>query len=428
MKGGKYMDLNVYGSLSPVEMRLHSLMGIVHSGHRICTWCFSATSQHLFFSSSMYETHLEKFFRMGGCQEYAFGAARELNAPFLMSDRIGMIWLGENFLLSNDAPMVVVMGPMFYASTSSDYVKNLLRKMVFDGEIPSGEIPVYRTVLADVPIVPAQTVMAYARMLHFCVSQKTLDPSEIHYQTEELRRDSVPEQHSDRTWMDYSLVHSQEELFLQCVREGNLNYMDVLNGLNYSVLDLPLSEDPLRSELYKVVSNAALCTRAAIEGGLSPKIARDLETKYLAKADKITRITGLRELNLKLLDDFIRHVHEAKAQSDRSQQIKECCAYINTHLTEDLSIQRIAMEVGYAEYYLTRKFQKEMGVKLTDYIKDARLEYAKVCLLSTELSVEEISDLLQFSSRNYFTRVFREKTGKTPTEFRLQQKLPDTSN
>ena len=59
-----------------------------------------------------------------------------------------------------------------------------------------------------------------------------------------------------------------------------------------------------------------------------------------------------------------------------------------------------------------------MGIRLTDYIKEARLEYAKVCLLSTELSVEEISDLLQFSSRNYFTRVFREKTGRTPSEFR----------
>ena len=213
---------------------------------------------------------------------------------------------------------------------------------------------------------------------------------------------------------------------MQCVREGNLNYMEVLNGLNYSVLDLPLSGSPVRSELYKLVANAALCSRAAIEGGLSPKIAIDLETQYLRKADKLTKVTELRELNLQLLDDFVRHVHQAKTRADRSQQIQECCEYIATHLTEDLSIQRIAREIGYAEYYLTRKFQKEMGVRLTDYIKEARLDYAKVCLLSTELSVEEISDLLQFSSRNYFTRVFREKTGKTPTEFRLQQKLPES--
>ena len=415
------MDLEKITSPEVVDVRLSHMVGAVYSANRIGTWCFSAKTKKLYFSSAMHETQMENFFRLGGCYDYAFGKAKELAGPFLMSDRIGMIWLGEYVTIEAGAQMLVLMGPMFYASTSHEYVDALLRKLVFDGEIPSTEVASYRAVLADIPIVSAQTVMAHARLLHFTITQRTLANGDIHYQTEKLQQESAPVQPESRSWVDYSLVHSQEEMFLQCVRDGNLNYMDVLNGLNYAVLDLPLSGSPVRSELYKVVANAALCSRAAIEGGLSPKIAIDLETKYLRKADKLTKVTELRELNLQLLDDFVRHVHQAKTQSDRSRHIQECCEYIATHLTDDLSIQRIAKEIGYAEYYLTRKFQKEMGVRLTDYIKDARLDYAKVCLLSTELSVEEISDLLQFSSRNYFTRVFREKTGKTPTEFRAQQ-------
>lgn len=417
------MEFENIASGQVVDVRLSHLVGVAYSGNRIGTWCFSAKTQQLFFSSALHEIQMEKFFRLGGCQSYAFQEARDLDVPFLMSDRIGMIWLGEYATIHEGSRMLVLMGPMFYASTSQEYVDALLRKLVFDGEIPTTEVAAYRTVLEDVPIVPAQTVVAYARMLHFSITQKTLATGDIHYQTEKLQQESAPVQPGSRSWVDYSLVHSQEQMFLQCVREGNLNYMEVLNGLNYTVLDLPLSGNPVRSELYKVVSNAALCSRAAIEGGLSPKIAIDLETKYLRKADKLTKVTELRELNLQLLDDFVRHVHQARTQTDRSRHIQECCEYIATHLTDDLSIQRIAKEIGYAEYYLTRKFQKEMGVRLTDYIKDARLEYAKVCLLSTELSVEEISDLLQFSSRNYFTRLFREKTGKTPTEYRSQQKM-----
>lgn len=414
-----------HDELRPVEVRLLNLMGIVYSGHWICTWCFSGTTRHLYYSSAIHESQLEKLFCLGGCQDYAFGEARELSVPFLMSDRLGLIWLGENIVLSNGSPMLVLMGPMFYASTSQEYLRTRLSSMASDREIPFTEVTAYRSVLSDVPIVSAQTALAYARMLHYTVTFKTLAPGDVHYQTQELLRDSAPVKPGDRSWADYSLVHSQEEMFLQCVREGNLNYMDVINSLNYSVLDLPLSGNPVRSELYKVVANAALCTRAAIEGGLSPKIAIDLETRYLREADKLTRVTELRELNVRLLDDFIRHVHQARNQGDISRHIQECCEYIATHLTDDLSIQRIAGQIGYAEYYLTRKFQKEMGVKLTDYIKDARLDYAKVCLLSTELSVEEISELLQFSSRNYFTRVFREKTGKTPTEFRTQHNLAE---
>ena len=408
--------------LEAVEVRLNHLVGMAYSGHRIGTWCFSLKSGHLYFCSAANETYMEKFFRQGGCHEYAFEHAQALEVPFLMSDRNGMIWLGEHVTISGGSHMLIILGPMFYDSTSPEYVEAVARRLLLDGEISTAEATPLRTALSEIPVVSAQTVVAYAKMLHFTVTRKTLATGDIHYQKEKRQQDSERESPEDPGQADYSLIHSQEELFLQCVREGNLNYRQVLNGLHYSVLDLPLSGDPVRSELYKLVASAALCSRAAIEGGLSPKIAVDLETSYLRQADSLTRVTELRELNMQLMDDFVRHVHQARKFSHCSSHIQECCQYIETHLTDDLSIQRIASEIGYAEYYLTRKFRKEMGTRLTDYIKEARLDYARVCLLSTDMSVEEISDLLQFSSRNYFTRVFREKTGKTPTEYRNLQK------
>ena len=126
------------------------------------------------------------------------------------------------------------------------------------------------------------------------------------------------------------------------------------------------------------------------------------------------------------MDDYIRRVHNAKNQADLTAHIQECCAYIRAHITEELTIQSIAAEIGYTEYYLARKFRKEMGIKILDYIKNIRIEYAKVYLLSTDKSVQEISDLLQFSTRNHFTRVFRELTGITPSQFRSNRQ--QTSN
>ena len=63
-----------------------------------------------------------------------------------------------------------------------------------------------------------------------------------------------------------------------------------------------------------------------------------------------------------------------------------------------------------------------MGIRLSDYIRDTRLEYAKIWLVSTEKSIQEISDLLQFCSRNYFSRVFKEKEGMSPQEYRQRAK------
>ena len=77
-----------------------------------------------------------------------------------------------------------------------------------------------------------------------------------------------------------------------------------------------------------------------------------------------------------------------------------------------------AKELGYTTYYFTKKFNKEMGIKVTDYIKQTRIEYAKIMLITTTKSIQDISDSLHFGTRNYFSKVFRELTGISPAEFR----------
>lgn len=411
---------NPYGEhQEATDLRLLHLSGNAFSGHRIGTWCISAKTGQIFFTTALHEAQVKTLFDTGGCREYAFSFEPDFDKPFLMSDQNGLVWLGEYATLDCAARMLIVMGPVFYASTSVQHIVTVVDDLCNAGIITLGEKTAYEIYLRDVPVVTAQAMAAYARMLHFTITGKTLPFSEIHYQT--VQHAAQDEPASGRSWVDYSHMHEQEQLFLQCVREGNLNYRSVMDGLNYSVMDFALSENPMRSERYKFIVNAAMSTRAAIEGGLSPKIALDIENRYIAKADKLSRVTAMRELNLQFLDELIRCVHEAKTRQGISQHIQECCEYISAHLTDDLSVQTIAGQIGYTEYYLTRKFQKEMGVRLVDYIKEARLEYAKVCLLSTAMSIEEISELLQFSSRNHFTRVFRDKMGITPTEFRLRK-------
>lgn len=51
-------------------------------------------------------------------------------------------------------------------------------------------------------------------------------------------------------------------------------------------------------------------------------------------------------------------------------------------------------------------------------MKAARIERAKILLRDSEYSVQEVSDKLGFTTRNYFTRCFRELTGMTPMEYR----------
>ena len=81
------------------------------------------------------------------------------------------------------------------------------------------------------------------------------------------------------------------------------------------------------------------------------------------------------------------------------------------NLDKKIRAADIAALVGYTEYYMTHKFKEETGLSVTDYIKFAKIERAKVLLKSTNQTVQDIATALSFSTRNYFSRIFQELFG-----------------
>ncbi|MBM6751043.1 glycoside hydrolase family 3 C-terminal domain-containing protein [Mediterraneibacter glycyrrhizinilyticus] len=124
------------------------------------------------------------------------------------------------------------------------------------------------------------------------------------------------------------------------------------------------------------------------------------------------------EIRHRIMDECVEAVCRIQEQGNISKPIQACCDYIKAHFNEPIDLKKIAKSVGYTEYYLTKRFQKEMGIKLLDYIKKVRISYAKVWLITNEKSIQEISEILQFTSRNYFTKVFKAQEGMTPAEYR----------
>ena len=93
-------------------------------------------------------------------------------------------------------------------------------------------------------------------------------------------------------------------------------------------------------------------------------------------------------------------------------------SYVRMNYMKPLKMEDLARQCGYTEYYLTRKFMKETGMKLTDYIRSVRIDAAKVMLLASKKDIQQISEELQFGSRNYFDRVFRLQIGVSPAQYR----------
>lgn len=395
-----------------VAQRVALLMEYFYVGCGVGVWGLGPDGE-LFYTSSQNARELEIILKSGDCLRFALEDASELKVPFIMGDPLGMLWVGEYAdITENMKKMLVLMGPVFPSSASEKGLEQNLKDIGVSLEIRRKSL----RVLQDIPILPISVLGQYIRMLHYAITGRTLDMNMI--VTQYTERDGQESRHQERSFTDYERERNREQTMLQYIREGNRNYHQTLNDtVHMSLYSLGL-DTPLREAKDILIIFAAVCTRAAVEGGISNKAGREMESRFLHEIEACTRVTDLAELRRRIMDECVEAVFAVKYESTVSRPIQACCDYVKTHFNEPIDLKDIAKSIGYTEYYLTKRFQKEMGIKLLDYIKKIRLSYAKVWLITNEKSIQEISEILQFSTRNYFTKVFKSQEGMTPAEYR----------
>ena len=91
---------------------------------------------------------------------------------------------------------------------------------------------------------------------------------------------------------------------------------------------------------------------------------------------------------------------------------------IRESLESDLTIQKIAEELGIGYSNFRKLFKEYTGIAPAMYQQELRLQRAKEMLSTTNLSIKEIAYRLNFDSPDYFSAKFKIKTGRRPSEFR----------
>lgn len=143
-----------------------------------------------------------------------------------------------------------------------------------------------------------------------------------------------------------------------------------------------------------------------------------MSLRYTKQIEKCSSLTELTALARSMTEDFVVRVQECNAAPEKSREVMIAEDYIRANLTARLSIEEVARYVGYSDYYLSRKFAKETGMKFADYVNRERIRYAQTLLRTSSMPIQAISDTLQFSGLSYFGRVFKKLTGQTPKEYR----------
>lgn len=97
-------------------------------------------------------------------------------------------------------------------------------------------------------------------------------------------------------------------------------------------------------------------------------------------------------------------------------------SFMRRNAASALNQNAVAKRVGMSRSYFSQCYKKYAGASFGDTLRTMKIEQAKTLLGETELSVYEIASRIGFEDDKHFSRLFRERAGVYPTEYRLQSR------
>lgn len=215
----------------------------------------------------------------------------------------------------------------------------------------------------------------------------------------------------------YEIIAAEERVY-HFVRSGDI---ESLLGMHVPARSMPVAGvSPVLHLKCLLVAFNAICLHAALDGGVSTRIAYGLNSQlaaHIMTCSTEEELIDLAESRIISLS-YCLLVRELSLPGVTDKDIVKAIRYIHDHHHERVSARDIASHVGLSPEYLSTKFKRETGMTVSAYISQMRIQEAKALLRFTDLSIGEIAAQLSFSSQSYFQTSFKREAGMTPQQYR----------
>ena len=123
------------------------------------------------------------------------------------------------------------------------------------------------------------------------------------------------------------------------------------------------------------------------------------------------------------LSKFQRTTYLEHAQTDSmSRAVCLACEYIDKHIYDKIVIRDVSSAIGYNYSYLSDVFKKDLGVTISGYITDKKVQKAIELMKFENLSFTDVARRLNYGSAQSFNKVFKRITGYSPSAFMAANK------
>ena len=326
----------------------------------------------------------------------------------------------------NHQSYTLILGPCYQNQAS----RSQIRDYMFSLGLKENYVQSFDDLLKSITPMPLELFLHLLCLVNYYISNEKTDIAQlliydssnpVRLQTTDSKPSAPQTEMEDNVSDEIHDTYLFEKQMLSFVTSGNVTALEKLFATTSPGRSGKMAGNYLRQLKNIFISSVTLVCRAAIEGGLPQEDAFSLSDRYVQHCEKYNDPAQILNLQHHMVLDYASLVHSITSGSSASPLVRAVSAYVQEHLTEDITVDEIAQTLYLSPNYLSSRFHRESGMTLRTFINQQRISKAKDYLKNTNRSILDISTFLGFSSQSYFQNVFKKMTGMTPKEYRERQ-------
>jgi len=312
-----------------------------------------------------------------------------------------------------DSSKIIIIGPVFATENTLSQTKKILARL----NQTKADFNSFHKNLNALPRYTPVQLEHLCSFLYSLINGKTPEQvSSIEFEWKNLLNKS------DMQLRTYDISENQidfynsETYLLSCIKYGKVE--ELTDFLNKAYISTPTPSDIVISDIKNfLIGTNTLLSRIAISSGMDYALANSTADYYMGVLSKSSNITDIKYVFFDVCTRYAKEIQKVKSFNNDSVIANNVYNFIRSHIGEKLNTKYIAEYLGYNESYLSKAFHDATDSTITAFIRKCKIEEAKFLLSTRSIDVQDVADMLCFSSPSRFCEIFKKETGQSPMEW-----------